>query len=75
VAYAEGDPVGAAAICAGMGVVTQEAFARLQAGQALISAGRVDDGVEQLRRAHAFYRSVAASRYVDECDALLAERG
>ncbi|MCA1832148.1 MAG: AAA family ATPase, partial [Actinobacteria bacterium] len=75
VACAEGDAVGAAAIFAGMGVVTQEAFVRLQAGRAFISAGRAEEGDEQLRQARAFYRSVGASRYIEECNNLLAERG
>jgi ATP/maltotriose-dependent transcriptional regulator MalT len=68
IAFAEGDPVRAADICAEMGAVTEEAYARLAAARMLsgLAAG------DQLHRALAFYRSVGAGRYVQEGEALLA---
>ena len=72
IAFAEGDPVGAADICAEMGAVTQEAYARLAAARDLAELGRRAEADHQLRRALAFYRSVGAVRYVREGEALLA---
>ncbi|MFY9588588.1 MAG: tetratricopeptide repeat protein [Actinomycetota bacterium] len=72
VAYASGDPAAAADICGEMGVPSEEMYDRLQAGKQLIETGRIDAGREQLRRALDFYRSVDATRYIKECEALLA---
>jgi class 3 adenylate cyclase/tetratricopeptide (TPR) repeat protein len=72
IAFADGDPRGAAGICAEMGAVTQEAYARLAAANDLVRDGRRAEADEQLRRALAFYRSVGATRYVREGEALLA---
>jgi hypothetical protein len=72
IAFAEGDPLGAAEICAEMGAVTQEAYARLAAANDLVRHGRRAEADEQLQRALAFYRSVGATRYVREGEALLA---
>ena len=58
---AAGDWVRAAEIYARCGAVTDEAFARLQAG-----------GDANLRAALDFYRSVKASRYVRQAEAGLA---
>jgi tetratricopeptide (TPR) repeat protein len=72
VAFAQGDPIRAAEICAEMGAVSEEAYARLAAARMLIDEGRRHEADEQLGRALAFYRSVGAKRYVREGEALLA---
>jgi hypothetical protein len=59
-------------IIGGMGIVTNEAFFRLRAAEQLVDEGRRAEADEQLRRALAFYRSVGATRYVREGEALLA---
>ena len=64
VRFANGDPVGAAEICAAIGARTDEAYMRLVAGRA--------GDAEELERALAFYRSVGATRYVRQGEALLA---
>jgi tetratricopeptide (TPR) repeat protein len=61
-AIGEGEPVRAADICAAIGARADEAYARLVAGRA------GDAG--QLEKAHGFYSSVGATRYVRECAAL-----
>jgi tetratricopeptide (TPR) repeat protein len=71
-AYAAGDPAKAADTYAEMGSLPDEAFARLQAAQALLSDGRRADADAQLGRALAFHRSVGATRYVREGEALAA---
>jgi class 3 adenylate cyclase/tetratricopeptide (TPR) repeat protein len=60
-AYVAGDVLAAAEILAGMGNKPEEAYMRLQSG--------VDPDV---RRALDFYRSVGATRYIREGEALLA---
>jgi hypothetical protein len=72
IAYASGDPVTAAEVCAEMGLPTEEAQARLAAARLLVAQGRRAEADEQLGRALAFYRSVGASRYVREGESLLA---
>jgi tetratricopeptide (TPR) repeat protein len=72
VAYAEGDPVRAAEICAESGAVAEEAYARLTAARLSAEQGRHLQADEQLRRALAFYRTVGATRYVREGEALMA---
>jgi hypothetical protein len=62
----------AADILGGIGIVTQEAFFRLRAAEQLVGEGRRAEADEQLRPALAFYRSVGATRYVREGEALLA---
>jgi ATP/maltotriose-dependent transcriptional regulator MalT len=56
----------------GMGIVSHEAFFRLRGAEQLVDEGRRAEADEQLRRALAFYRSVGATRYVREGEALLA---
>lgn len=70
--FAEEDPAGAAAIFAQIGDVTDEAYARLAAARAFAEEDRPAERDEQLRRALAFYRSVGATRYIREGEALLA---
>jgi class 3 adenylate cyclase/tetratricopeptide (TPR) repeat protein len=60
-AFAAGDFERCAGICAVIGTLPDEAYARLRAGSH-----------EQLEQALAFYRSVDATRYVLEAEALLA---
>ena len=71
-AFVEGDLVGAAAIYAEIGSLVDEAQLRLRAAEQLIGVGRRHEASEQLDRAVAFYRSVGATRYVREGEALLA---
>jgi hypothetical protein len=71
-AVAGGDFRGAAEILAPMGAVSSEAFYRLRAAETLIAEGQRAQADEQLRRALTFYRSVGATRYVREGEALLA---
>ena len=71
-AIAEGDFVRAADIYAEMGDVPAEAFSRLGAAEAFVAEGRRAEADEQLRPALAFFRSVRATRYVREGEALLA---
>jgi class 3 adenylate cyclase/tetratricopeptide (TPR) repeat protein len=71
-AYGRGDPAAAADICAEVGAVTQEAYARLAAARLLVEEGRRAEADEQLHRALGFYGSVGATRYVREGESLLA---
>jgi hypothetical protein len=71
-AFGRGDPDTAAEICAEIGAVSEEAYARLQAARLLVERGRRAEADEQLHRALAFYRSVGATRYVREGESLLA---
>jgi class 3 adenylate cyclase/tetratricopeptide (TPR) repeat protein len=55
-----------------IGSTADLAYARLRLAQALVEAGRRSEADEQLAAALAFYRSVGATRYVREGEALLA---
>ena len=55
-----------------IGDLVYEARARLRAAGHLVLAERRADADEQLRKALAFWRSVGATRYVREGEALLA---
>lgn len=46
---------------------------RLRGAEELIDNGRRAEGEEQARKALAFYRSVAATYYIDRCETLLRE--
>ncbi len=70
-AYTRGDPTRAADISAASGAVSEEAYARLAAARLLAGKGRRAEADEQLVQALAFYRSVGATRYVREGEALL----
>lgn len=72
IAFAEGRPAEAADVCAEMGAVTDEAYARLAAARAFAAEGNRVQADAQLRPALAFYRSVGATRYVREAESLLA---
>ena len=56
-----------------IGSLPDEALARLRAAEKLVAAGRHAEADEQLARALAFWRSVRATRYIREGEALLAE--
>jgi hypothetical protein len=71
-AVAVGDFRGAADIFSGIGSPPHEAFYRLRAAEQLVTEGHRAQADEQLRAALAFYRSVNATRYVREGEALLA---
>ena len=66
------DLLGAADALAELGSASHEAYLRLRAGERLLGEGRVDEGVEQLERALAFYRGVRATRFIAEAESLLA---
>ncbi len=54
------------------GDMESEAAARLRAGEKLLAEGRRADADEQLAQAVAFFRSVGATRYIREAEALLS---
>ncbi len=56
---------------AAMGVLEQEARARVRAAQQLVEQGRHKEGEAQLEKALSFYRSVRATRYIRQAEALL----
>jgi class 3 adenylate cyclase/tetratricopeptide (TPR) repeat protein len=72
-AYASGDLRAAADTCAGMGAVTEEAHDRLRLAEELIAQHRRSEADIELQRALSFYRSVGATRYIREAEAMLAE--
>ena len=67
------DFVRAADIWAAGGSPPLEARVRLRAAEELVENGRRAEGEEQARRALEFYRSVAATHYIDRCETLLEE--
>ena len=68
---AAGDFARAAEIYQGMGDLSDEAYARLKAGEQLVNENRRPEAKEQLERALAFFRSVRATAYIREAEALL----
>jgi class 3 adenylate cyclase/tetratricopeptide (TPR) repeat protein len=72
VAYVSGDCVRAAEIYAAMGSLPAEAEARLRAAERLEAEGRGAEAPRQLQPSLAFWRSVGATRYIREAEALLA---
>jgi class 3 adenylate cyclase len=68
----EGDFERAAEISADYGWRVEEAELRLRAAEALVAAGRRAEADVQLAKALDFYRSVRATRYIREGEALLA---
>jgi class 3 adenylate cyclase/tetratricopeptide (TPR) repeat protein len=71
--YAARDFAGAAELYAQIGSLLDEADARLRAAELLASEDGRAEADAQLEQALAFYRSVGATRYVGEGEALLAE--
>jgi hypothetical protein len=72
-AFVRGDFQLAAEIYAQTGSRPDEAYARLRAAEALIGEGDRAQGDRELQRALAFYRSVGATAYLREGEALLAQ--
>jgi hypothetical protein len=68
----QGDFGRSAEIYEEIGSLPDEAFARLRAAEALIREGDRAQGDEQLQRALGFYRSVDATAYIRDGEALLA---
>jgi tetratricopeptide (TPR) repeat protein len=75
VACASGDFRSAADVYAGIGALPEEASARLCAAESLVGEGRRAEADVELKRALAFWRSVGATAYVREAEALLAAAG
>jgi tetratricopeptide (TPR) repeat protein len=71
-AILDGDFLGAAALFVELGSVPEEAYARLRAAERFFAESRRAEADEQLTNALAFYRSVGATRYLVEGEALLA---
>jgi tetratricopeptide (TPR) repeat protein len=74
-AAAVGDFGRTADILGEIGTPSREAFFRLRRAEQLVAEGRRAEADEQLHRALAFYRSVGATRYIREGEALLAATG
>jgi len=70
-AVARADFAEAAEVLAVMNHSPEEAHARLRAAERLVAAGRRPEAGAHLEQALAFYRSVGATRYVREAEALL----
>jgi hypothetical protein len=70
-ALVQGDYVTAADRYADVGAKTYEAHSRFRAAKRLLDLGQQAAAAEQLGRALAFYRSVGATRYLREGEALL----
>jgi class 3 adenylate cyclase/tetratricopeptide (TPR) repeat protein len=71
-AFVTGDPGRAADIYEHNASLPDEAFARLRAAKSLIERGRRAEGDAELQRALGFFRSVDATAYLREGEALLA---
>jgi class 3 adenylate cyclase/tetratricopeptide (TPR) repeat protein len=71
-ATCERDFVTAAEIYAGMGAVTDAAEARVFAAEVLLERGDRAGSAQQLAHAIAFYRSVGATRLIQDAEKLLA---
>jgi class 3 adenylate cyclase len=67
-----GDLVAAADLLDVGGTLPEAAFMRLWAAEELMAAGRRAEADEQLERALVFWRSVGATRYIGEAEALRA---
>ena len=72
IAYMLGDFVDAADLYEARGSLLFGAHARLAAAEALAADGRRADADEQIARALVFFRSVGATRYIREGEAILA---
>jgi class 3 adenylate cyclase/tetratricopeptide (TPR) repeat protein len=72
VAFSTGDFQRAAEIYATVGHRPEEAYARLRAAEILVKEGRRAEADAELQRSLVFWRSVGATAYVREGEALLA---
>jgi hypothetical protein len=70
-AYVAGEPAEAADLCAEIGALPEEAYARLEAAGAALTAGRRSEAEDQLGRALDFFRRVAAASYCRHAETLL----
>jgi tetratricopeptide (TPR) repeat protein len=68
----DGDYEAAAEAFDETGDLESEAAARLRAGESLLAEGRRAEADEQLAKALSFFRSVDATRYIREAEALLS---
>jgi hypothetical protein len=59
-------------VYADLGSLHAEAYTRLRAAEQLVAEGRSGEADVQLQKALGFYRSVGATRFVREGEALLA---
>jgi hypothetical protein len=71
-AFDSDDFAGAAQRYADIGALPEEAYARLCEAERLVRTGRRSEADEELQHALAFWRSVGATAYVREGEALLA---
>jgi len=71
-AIADDDFEGAADLFGEIGTAPNEALARLRAAQRLVEQSRRGEADAHLQKALAFFRSVGATRYIREGEALLA---
>ena len=71
--FLHGDYAAAAEDLGGSGAASHEAYARLAWRAKLLAGGKQGRRDTQLQHALAFYRSVGATRYIREAEALLAE--
>ena len=74
-AYVSGDFLGLPRTRSAMGALPEEAQARLRAAETFVREGRRAEADEELQRSLAFWRSVGATAYVREGEALLAAAG
>ncbi|MDQ3380358.1 MAG: AAA family ATPase [Actinomycetota bacterium] len=72
-ALLRGDFLTAAEISYDIGNLDDEALARLRAAEQFVAEGRRAEADEQLSQSLAFWRSVGATRYIREGEALLAK--
>jgi hypothetical protein len=72
-AILDGELEQAANLFAEIGSLPDEAYARLRLAEQLVAAGRHAEADEQLLQTLAFWRSVRATRYVREGEALLTD--
>jgi tetratricopeptide (TPR) repeat protein len=70
--FTSGNLEAAADLCGAIGAATQEARDRLWLAKALLEQNRHAKADIQLQRALVFYRSVGATRYIRQAEALLA---
>lgn len=69
----QGDDLAAAEIFAAIPSLPDEALARLRAARRLLVEGRQGEANAKLERALAFWRSVDATGYIAEAEALRAQ--
>jgi tetratricopeptide (TPR) repeat protein len=74
-AYAGGEFAAAADLLHRIGSLPDEAEARLRAAEQFAAGGDSEEARLQLGQASAFFRSVRAMRYENECEVLLAAAG